>query len=297
MNLRKLTGLAILLGLFCFWSSLSFAAKVASVKPDLLLLKTYQIDQDVNGWVMSEKLDGVRAYWDGKHLISRNGKIFAVPSWFVKDFPSFELDGELWLGRQAFSEVVSIVNQQQPHNGWKMVTYQVFEVPNQKGGLLDRLSILQTYLQNKPNPYIQVIKQIPIQSNQQVRTELTRVLSLGGEGLVLRDPKEIYHTGRSSKDLKLKFKQDAECEVVGYSAGKGKYTGQIGALICEIQTGQLTHLVTQTERVIKVGSGLSDRDRKQPPKIGSVITFQYMGLTNNGLPRFPVFLRVRQSVP
>lgn len=39
---------------------------------DLMLLDTYE-NQDVQGWVMSEKLDGVRGYWDGKTLLSRQG--------------------------------------------------------------------------------------------------------------------------------------------------------------------------------------------------------------------------------
>jgi len=291
--LRRHRGLAILLGLFCFWNTVSFAETSPNLKPSLLLLKTYDVNQDVSGWVISEKLDGVRAYWNGQKLMSRNGHVFATPSWFVEGFPNFELDGELWLDRQAFADTVSIVNKQKPHNGWKVITYQVFEVPNQKGGLLERLSVLEKYLQRSANPFIQIIKQVPIQSNLHIQTELKQVLRLGGEGLVLRDPNEPYHTGRSATSLKLKMKQDAECKVIGYSDGKGKYTGQVGALVCDILTGQFIHLAKLSTRVIKVGSGLTDADRKTPPEIGSVITFQYMGLTKNGLPRFPVFLRVR----
>lgn len=68
---------------------------------------------------MSEKLDGVRAYWDGKRLISRSGKAFVVPSWFIKDFPPFAIDGELWTKRRDFENIVSIVNQQTAHEGWR----------------------------------------------------------------------------------------------------------------------------------------------------------------------------------
>ena len=75
----------------------------------VLLLKTWQPAQDVRGWLMSEKLDGVRAYWDGQKLISRGGKIFSAPAWFIKDFPPFALDGELWSKRRDFENIVSIV--------------------------------------------------------------------------------------------------------------------------------------------------------------------------------------------
>ena len=45
----------------------------------------------------------------------------------------------------------------------------------------------------------------------------------------------------------------------------------------------------------KIGSGFSDRDRANPPKIGSIITYKYQNLTAKGVPRFPVFLRVRED--
>jgi len=61
-------------------------------KPNLLLLKVYK-DQNITGWVMSEKLDGIRAYWNGKNLISRGGKIIYAPKWFTKDYTHFQIDG------------------------------------------------------------------------------------------------------------------------------------------------------------------------------------------------------------
>ena len=71
--------------------------------PDLLLLTKYRPGMDIAGWYMSEKLDGVRAYWNGRELLSRTGNRFAAPHWFTAGFPSFELDGELWIGRGRFS--------------------------------------------------------------------------------------------------------------------------------------------------------------------------------------------------
>ena len=281
------------LGLFCFFATQASAQVQAPLKPSLLLLKSYDSTQAISGWVMSEKLDGVRAYWNGQQLISRNGKVFAAPSWFLSAFPAFELDGELWLKRQAFADTVSIVNTQTAHKGWQAITYQVFEIPNQAGGLLNRLSVLERYLNQHPTEFIQIIEQTPVKNHLQATRELKRVLALGAEGLVVRDPAALYHAGRSSLAFKYKLKQDAECTVSGYTPGKGKYTNQVGALVCELKADQFAHLTTPVQRQIKVGSGLNDADRKTPPKIGSTITFQYMGLTKNGLPRFPVFLRVR----
>ncbi len=285
-----------MLGLFCWWSAVGSVALAQPLKSDkaaLLLLEPRHSEQGGNGWLMSEKLDGVRAYWDGKQLMSRNGKAFAAPDWFVRDFPPFELDGELWLGRNAFAETVSITNKKSPHTAWKNLHYQVFEVPNQPGGLLQRLAVLQRYLSASSSSVIQIIQQIPVKSKQQLHQYHAQVIALGGEGVVIRDPNESYHTGRSSTALKLKQKQDAECHVVGYIEGKGKYQGQVGSLKCQIHTGQFKHLNNQKSRVIRIGSGLTDKQRQNPPQVGSLITFQYMGLTKNGLPRFPVFLRER----
>ena len=81
-----------------------------AVAPDLLLLNKYRPGMDVSGWYMSEKLDGVRAYWDGQQLVSRQGNLFAAPAWFTEKLPPFELDGELWIARGHFEKTLSIVS-------------------------------------------------------------------------------------------------------------------------------------------------------------------------------------------
>ena len=77
----------------------------------LMLAQVYDPDKvEPTGWYMSEKLDGVRCYWDGKSLYSRNGNIFYPPDYFVKALPkNFALDGELWTKRDDFQNCVSIV--------------------------------------------------------------------------------------------------------------------------------------------------------------------------------------------
>ena len=295
----KRKGLVKSLGLFCLWA-LSFVVMAEGVplakkvKPDLVLLKEFNQTTDVKGWLMSEKLDGVRAYWNGKQLMSRNGHLFVVPRWFIKSFPPFELDGELWIGRQSFEKVVSIVRRKQPHDGWKEITFQVFDVPNQNGGLMARLRVLDRYLENNPTTYIKVLDQVPIVEQQDVRKRLDYVHAKGGEGLVLRDPNVDYYSGRTAQSVKVKLKQDAECIVTGYTAGKGKYLDMVGALKCRIAKRAYSKQKLD-DFEIKIGSGLTDVMRREPPKIGSVVTFQYMGLTAKGLPKFPVYLRDRED--
>lgn len=261
-----------LLLLFLF-SSL-FAAK-----PELFLLNKYSEDMNVTAWYMSEKLDGVRAYWDGKKLTSRSGKVFAAPEFFTKDFPKTELDGELWSKRGDFSNISSIVNQKLPHAKWSELTYNIFEVPHAKGGLLQRLKNIQN------SKYIRVIEQIKVEDKNHLDTFLQSVEKKGGEGVVVRDGSLDYYTGRNDNALKVKSYTDEECEIVGYNNGEGKYKDMIGSLACKMKN----------KHIINIGSGLSDNQRVHPPKIGAIITFKYYGLTSKGNPRFPIFLHEREE--
>jgi len=251
----------------------------------MLLLKTWQPSQAVKGWLMSEKLDGVRARWDGHHLISRGGHVFAAPDWFTKEFPPFALDGELWSKRGDFEHIVSIVRKKAPHAGWKQLTYQIFEVPDQAGGLQARLNVLQHYLSAHPNRYLHIIAQKRCRGKEHLQAWMQQLASQGAEGVVVRNRLTPYQTGRSSDALKVKPYQDAECDVVGYKPGKGKLKGLTGALRCRMHDG----------RVISIGSGLNQRLRTTPPAIGQIITFKYYGLTKNKKPRHPVFLRLWRS--
>jgi DNA ligase-1 len=260
---------------FIILSTLLFAQR-----PNLLLLKTYK-GQDVTGWVMSEKLDGVRAYWNGKNLISRGGNIIHAPKWFTKDYPPFEIDGELWSRRGDFENISSIVREKSPSKRWREIKHYIFEVPNAKGDLFKRLEKVKPYRSD----IIKIVPQTTIKSREDIKRFLEEITKNGGEGLVVRDPKAPYISKRTSKALKVKKFNDGECRVVGYNGGRGKYLNMVGSLRCELDSGL----------VINIGSGLTNRLRETPPKVGSTITYKYQGFTKYGKPRFPVFLRVRDA--
>lgn len=252
-------------------------------RPQLILLKSYHKGLNVENWLMSEKLDGVRAYWDGQALYSRSGRKFAVPKWFTKDFPSFKLDGELWTKRSDFEHIVSIVNRQKPHKGWQEITYEIFEVPDAPGNFPQRLKKIKSWQQRQASRYIHVIPQSICKDLSYLQSFLREVEQKGGEGVVVRNPDFPYHTGRSQTSLKVKSFQDAECQVTGYKKGRGKFTGMTGALYCQLQD----------QNIIAIGSGLSNKERANPPPIGSIITYKHNGYTSSGKPRFPVYLRIR----
>ena len=258
--------------LVCLSGAWLFLASVTVAAPELVLLTQYRSNMDIDGWYMSEKLDGVRAYWNGQRLMSRRGREFKTPDWFTKDFPPFELDGELWSGRGEFEKIQSITSQENPHDGWRQITYHVFEVPNAPGGLLERLKRVKAYLSRHRETRIRVVPQRVCRNEDHLMMYLKQVVALGGEGVVLRNPHTAYETGRVANALKVKLFDDMEGVVVGYRPGKGKYAGVVGALQIELENGQRLY----------IGSGLKDSDRKNPPALGSWITFRHYGFTERG---------------
>ncbi|GAB3109911.1 DNA ligase [Aestuariicella hydrocarbonica] len=260
-------------------------AAVLAAAPDLLLATSYASGVQVSEYWVSEKYDGVRAYWNGQQLLSRQGNVYVAPAWFTEDFPPTPLDGELWLGRQRFQALVSVVRQQQPHDGWRQVTYQVFDLPTASGAFDLRLPRLQQTVSDAGVPWLRAVPQFRVADEAQLLDLLAEYVAQGAEGLMLHRGAAEYRAGRSEDLIKLKPSQDAEAVVIEHLPGKGKYTGMLGAVVVEMPTGQR----------FRIGSGFSDQQRRQPPPTGSVITYQYNGFTQRGIPRFARFLRVRDD--
>lgn len=264
----------ILLGLLSVVCGVAFAAP-----PSIILAKNYT-NQNVENWLMSEKLDGVRAYWDGKRLISRQGNVFTPPSGFTQHFPNYPLDGELYSKRGQFEQISATVR---ANNGdWRGIKLHVFDVPNASGSLKQRLAVVEAHLTKYPQANLQVVPQIPVKNLAHAQDFLKQIERQGGEGVMLRNPLLPYSAGRSDGLLKLKSVHDAECIVTQHHEGKGKYTGKLGAVSCKNELGEF-----------KIGTGFKDVDRENPPAIGSKITYKYRGFTKKGLPRFASYLRKR----
>ncbi|MCK5810317.1 MAG: DNA ligase [Cocleimonas sp.] len=257
----------------------------AKTIPELLLAETYKKSIDVSQYLVSEKLDGVRAYWDGKQLISRQGNRFNAPHWFIKDFPNIALDGELWIARGRFQQTVSTVRKKQPiDKEWRKISYQLFELPQAKGTFQQRVQAMQQLVQELAIPHLNVIKQYRLKTTDELSKKLDSIVAQGAEGLMLHRSDELYLTGRHHALLKVKQYQDAEARVIEHLTGKGKFSDMLGSMIVEDLNGLR----------FKIGTGFNLQQRKNPPKIGSMITYKYFGRTQKGRPRFASFLRVKQ---
>ena len=266
---------------------MSFCVVVATQgwAAELMLPQTYSDQVNVAGWLMSEKLDGVRGYWDGQKMLSKNGNLFYPPKEFTQGLPPFPLEGELWGGRGRFEQTAGIVMKQQPHDGWMQIKFAIFDAPLTPGPFTERISKAEKWFTSHPSAYAFIIPQIELQNHAELQVELQRVEKLGGEGLIIRKPDAYYTIGRSPTILKVKSYQDTEATVLKHLPGKGRHAGRLGSLLVEISDG------TQ----FKIGSGFSDLEREAPPPVGAVITFKHYGTYQSGTPKFPSFLRIRQD--
>jgi len=255
----------------------------AAKGPPLLLAHPWANDIDLAGWWISEKLDGVRAYWNGKQFLSRQGNVFHAPDWFAEQLPDVPLDGELWLARKSFQRTVSIVRRQDKSDHWREIRYLVFDAPTQGGEFEQRVAYLKELVNPRKAVNLQVHEHEQCRDIEHLRAELARVEALGGEGLMLREPGSKYEAGRSTTLLKVKTFHDAEAVVTAHLPGAGRHKGRLGALEVQLPDGT----------TFSVGTGLSDAQRNNPPAVGSTITFRYQELSDRGVPRFPSFVRVR----
>lgn len=252
--------------------------------PEILLANVYREGIDVGAYLVSEKLDGVRAIWDGERLRFRSGLPVAAPEWFIAALPKVPLDGELWAGRGTFERLSGIVRKVVPvDEEWRQVRYMIFELPGAPGDFATRARQIESVVQSAQLPWLQAIEQRPAVDRRQVAKMLADVLKAGGEGLMLHRADASYETGRSDTLLKVKPWLDAEGVVVAHLPGKGRHAGRLGAVRLRLPDG----------RHLSIGTGFTDVQRDDPPPLGSVVTYRYRELTASGLPRFASFLRIR----
>jgi DNA ligase-1 len=267
-------------------STLFFNYVVAAL-PNVQLASRYDNEKhnNITHYLVSEKYDGVRAIWNGKQLVTRNGHIINAPKWFTAPLPNIWLDGELWIKPQTFSVLSGIVRTKTPNDtNWRKIRYKIFDMPNTNKPFESRYNDYYTLIKKLNVSHIQAVEQHRFNTHAELTLFFDRVIKQGGEGVMLHLAQAKHTNGRTGALLKLKPYFDAEAVVIGYSAGKGKYTGMLGALRVKTPQG-----VT-----FSIGSGFSDQVRSNPPPIGATITYRYYGFTKHGLPRFASFMRIRR---
>jgi DNA ligase-1 len=263
--------------------SATFAADASSAASRMPLPSLWRDELDPASYLVSEKYDGARGYWDGSALRFRSGRSVPAPESFLSRLPNTPLDGELWLGRSRFDELSGIVRRENPiETEWRQIRYMVFELPGAGGTFTERAQHIAQIAAETAWPQLVAVPQTPVADRAALAARLHSTVDAGGEGLVLHLAAAPYRIGRSDSMMKLKISLDAEATVTAQHGGQGKYEGMLGSI--EVRTPE--------GRQFLIGSGFSDEQRRNPPPIGSVVTYRYLDLTSTGLPRFATFVRV-----
>jgi DNA ligase-1 len=273
----------------------------------VMLAKVWSGD-DPTGWHMSEKLDGMRAYWTGERMLTRNGNPIHIPDWLRAVLPPTALDGELWLGRGKLREVISVARKSSPRDPrWASVRYMVFDAPAVSGGCERRFTELRKLVKAACRKWralprgqrprlgqgrgtldcpVEFVEQTVCRSRAQLDRLHSQITSRGGEGVMLRRPRSPYTRSRTSDLLKVIERQRAEAQVVGHAQGTGRNRGRLGAYRARL-------LDTGVE--FRVGTGIRDDERQDPVPLGTIITVQYKGLNPSGKPREPSYVGPRDE--
>lgn len=272
--------------LFYFLAALCLSLPTWANTSAAQLATVFNDSHQVEDYLVSEKYDGVRAIWNGRRLQTRRGNPIYAPAWFTAKLPNVMLDGELWVGYGKFEYVSGLARQLAGKDeDWRKVRYLIFDMPNASSAFEQRYEQYRDLVARINEPHILAIKQQRMRTRKDLDAYFNAVLERGGEGVMLHLANAQHQSGRTANILKYKPYSDAEAVVIGYTKGKGKYQGKVGALI-------VRNLDDGIE--FKIGSGLTDKHRANPPVIGTVITYRYQDKTKYNKPRFARFLRVRE---
>lgn len=278
------------------------------------------------GWLCSEKMDGLRALWNGECLITRSSpnkdaKMFSsAPRWFTDALPrGVALDGELWMGRGRFHEVAGISNRAVADDAaWARVRYAAFDAPAHPGGLEERLAAARAAVAERAAAWkeqgkatakrlprgapkrafpVSVVKTTRVRDAAHLAElfEAVRAKEPSGEGLIIRAPGSPYVPRRSKLMLKLKAVCDTEMRVTGRELGRGKFEGMLGALL-GVETGAETGA---GRVVIRVGTGFTEAERRNHARLfpdGALVSVAFMERTPEGRLRMPSFRGVREDM-
>lgn len=179
----------------------------------------------------------------------------------------------------------------------------------------DEVRFLAKMLENSPVSTCYLHRQTKLidmtnEAAQQVEQYLERVLDMGGEGIILRNPREPWIPKRNRGILKYKPFDDAEGAVVGFTSGRktdkgSKHLGRIGALILDfdgkrLELSGLTDAEREFETVIASDHAEKNPGKDMPAgiqgkhfKVGQKVTFKYRELSDDGIPKEARYWRRR----
>ena len=221
------------------------------------------------------------------HIIDAIEQQFSGRRWHGRaSWSRLVLDGELYQHsyKDKFEQIVSYVRQRDPKLGHEVVEYHVYDVIEEGDMFAARTWTVEEL--NLHAPLVTVVT-TEVRSLDEVLSVDTEHRRAGYEGTIVREATAMYEPGRSMGLQKIKQFDDAEFEVTGVQPGRGRMS-DCAIFTCSTETGA-TFACKMEGALDTLKPYLTNPDTV----IGKKLTVRYQGLTNGGVPRFPIGASVR----
>jgi len=233
-------------------------------------------NQDFVDWYICCKSGGVRCYWNGTKLLSKTLKAYSVPEQFTKDFPKAFLDVELFMQSGSSDDVSEILRKNKCEiKDWKKLHVSVLDAPGLELPFSERLLKMKQVFEDIDSPYISLCEYKICKNRDSLMKKLETVkMKEESTSLILLDPDNMYEEGKSNTMFEIVVTQQEGAEVVGYEKGRSN-------------NGKITKLEVINAHGVKfsIGLGLTDKIKKNPPEIGSIVKFSFQGINKSGVPK------------
>jgi len=248
---------------------------------DYLTVPSKWENEDVTGWYISEKLGGIRCLWNGLEMWPKSGPQYNLPEFFIERLPKSPLDGELCMKGGSLSRCMMVVKKKPTdpdfEKEWNNMSFVVYDAPEAPGTFQQRLQALKEYFEKSDGLYVNLHEYKKCEGNSDAEKELKQEERKGGEGILLTNPNGEYVKGKSKNVLERKSKFEGRAIVKEVIRDKEK--PQI-----------ITSLRVENVKGIEfmINRGITDDLRKNPPKVGDEIVYEYKGILDSEKPKAPV---------
>jgi ATP-dependent DNA ligase len=260
-----------------------------NIKP--MLAGAYNQDKHIDyPYYAQPKYDGMRClvFWQGQEvvLLSRAGKPLNIPhikKELEKHLPKGTiLDGELYNHDElSFQEVISACKRVTEQTS--LLQYVVYDTVNEKPFKLRITDLVNLFDEKNFNKVVLSPTQVLKNKADLVSYHSKVAGKQKYEGVMLRHMEGKYEKGaRSNHLLKYKHFEDAEFKIVGFEEANGRDAGTI-IFVCETNEGKRFNCRPEGTREVRT------KWFKQGNRlIGKQLTVKFQGLSDDGIPRFPV---------
>lgn len=282
---------------------------------DVMLANKYEDhEHKINEFIITEKLDGVRAV-----IIKENGHVSVFSRQGqpieglidieneVRSFPdNMVYDGELLLlnstklnSADLYRATVKEVRKDGTKKNVEFYAFDMLPLNEFQNGIstkvcLDRKRELSDLLKEIRPQFIKLVPMLYVGNDKNVIYKMLDMVEKDEkEGIMVNSVDGKYECKRSCGLLKVKTMQSADLLIVGFEEGTNKYEGKLGRINVEYKGN-----------IVGVGSGFTDEDRveiwnNQDKYLGRVCEVQFFEETKNQNDdklslRFPVFKGIRE---